>query len=312
MCRDKYRSRLRLREAGLQVPAFQRFARQSDPHEVAHAVIFPCVLKPLALSGSRGVIRANDAEELADAFTRINKLLGKAEIGALHDPANNFIQVEDYVDGIEIAVEGLVDAGQLRVLAIFDKPDPLIGPFFEETIYVTPSRLSAQMQAEIVRVLQGAVQALGLWSGPLHAEMRLNSGGAWVLEVAARPIGGLCARSLRFQEGISLEEVILRHALGERLEPKRETCASGVMMIPIPRAGFLERVEHVEAAAGTPGVEAIEITAKLRQELVPLPEGASYLGFIFARGETPEFVEQALRQAHGKLNFVISPALRVV
>lgn len=311
-CREKYLSRECLRSAGLQVPRFRRFARNGNPLRLASAVNFPCVLKPLTLSGSRGVIRANSAAEFVTAFERIAKLLSSPEVGVLRDPATDLIQVEDYVDGAEVAVEGLVDSGELHVLAVFDKPDPLRGPFFEETIYVTPSRLPASTQQQIGSVLQKAVSALGLDRGPLHAEMRLNSEGLWILEVAARPIGGLCARSLRFNHGMSLEELILRHALGEEMQPVRESCASGVMMIPIPQAGLLEAVENVGAAERTPGIEAIEITAKLRQQLVPLPEGASYLGFIFARGESPEFVEQALRQAHGKLKFVISPALPVV
>ena len=311
ICRDKYRSRECLRRAGLRVPRFQRFARSQDPRQIT-PVSFPCVLKPLTLSGSRGVIRANNSEEFAVAFERIGKLLGSPEVGVLLDPANEFVQVEEYIEGVEVAVEGLVAHGRLQVLAIFDKPDPLVGPFFEETIYVTPSRLPANFQEQIAHTIQDAVSALGLRHGPLHSEMRLNAAGVWMLEVAARPIGGLCARSLRFQENRSLEELILRHALGESVEPAREGCASGVMMIPIPQAGFLEAVENVEEAEHTAGVEAVEITAKLRQRLVPLPEGASYLGFIFARGESPEFVEQALRAAHSKLRFVISSALKVL
>jgi biotin carboxylase len=245
ICRDKYLSRTVLRAAGLQVPGFQRFSRTRDPRELATAVPFPCVLKPLTLSGSRGVIRANTREEFAAAFQRIRMLLDSPEVGALRDEAAGFIQVEEYVDGVEIAVEGLVSAGQLQVLAIFDKPDPLVGPFFEETIYVTPSRLPAKTQEQIDMTLQRVVQALGLRHGPLHAELRLNADGEWILEIAARPIGGLCARSLRFQNGMSLEELILRNALGQNLKPVREACASGVMMIPIPQAGCLEGVENV-------------------------------------------------------------------
>lgn len=312
ICRDKYRSRAALRAAGLQVPDFQRFPRSCAARELAPAVSFPCVLKPLTLSGSRGVIRANTGEEFVAAFERIRKLLDSPEVGALRDPAAEFIQVEQYVEGREVAVEGLVASGRLQVLTIFDKPDPLTGPYFEETIYVTPSRLPGEAQQQIGRALQRAMDALGLRHGPVHAEARLNAAGVWILEVAARPIGGLCARSLRFQNGMTLEELILRNALGEALEPVRESCASGVIMIPIPQAGFLEAVDNVEEAARTPGVEGIEITAKRRQELVPLPEGASYLGFIFARGESPEFVEEALRKAHGRLRFVVSPALKVV
>lgn len=314
ICRDKYLSRARLRSAGLRLPEFRRFPVGADPREIVRAerIFFPCVLKPLALSGSRGVIRANTPKEFVEAFNRIRKLLQGADIGVLRDAASEFIQVENYLEGVEIAVEGLVDHGRLKVLAIFDKPDPMEGPFFEETIYVAPSRLGAEVQAEVARVLQSAVNALGLYHGPLHAELRINPQGVWIMEVAARPIGGLCARALRFGDGVSLEELIIRHALGQPVSDlEREKASSGVMMIPIPQEGIYEGVENVAEAARVPGVEAIEITAKVRQKLVPLPEGSSYLGFIFARADSPEFVEKALRGAHGKLRFVISAALPV-
>ena len=322
ICRDKYLSRERLREAGLNVPAFIRYVIGSNPNEVLVSgdapIPFPCVLKPLALSGSRGVIRANTPQEFAVAFERIRALLASRDVQVLREDTSHFIQAETYVDGVEIAVEGLVDRGRLQVLAIFDKPDPLTGPYFEETIYVTPSRLPPETQATVAWTLERAVRALGLYHGPLHAELRLNSGGVWVMEVATRSIGGLCSRALRFHwpgapNLISLEELIIRLALGEPIhDVRREEQASGVMMIPIPEAGIFENVEGVERAMQTPGVEDIQITAKPSQKLVPLPEGASYLGFIFARGNSPDFVEDALRQAHGKLRFVIQPALPVI
>ena len=322
VCANKYLSRERLRAAGLNVPAFTRFALDSDPGEVVAAsparFEFPCVLKPLALSGSRGVIRADDPAEFVRAFERIRNLLRSGEVQSLRESASNFIQVETYVEGAEIAIEGLVDRGRLRMLAIFDKPDPLVGPFFEETIYVTPSRLSRETQDCVTEALEHAVLALALFHGPLHAEVRLNSGGVWILEVAARCIGGLCSRALRFTSpdfggDIALEELLIRLALGEDVTSVlREKVASGVMMIPIPEAGVFERVEGVEEAMTTPGVTDIRMTAKPDQQLVPLPEGSSYLGFIFARGSTPDFVEQTLRQAHRNLRFIIQPALPVI
>jgi hypothetical protein len=234
----------------------------------------------------------------------------------MRDESAGWIQVESFIPGREVAVEGLVTGGRLRVLAIFDKPDPLDGPFFEETIYVTPSRLDDAAQQAVTECTQQAISALGLSDGPIHGEVRLNHDGAWMLEVAARPIGGLCAGALRFQSGgrlLSLEELILRHALGDSVDNvARESCASGVMMIPIPHEGFYEGVENVEAAQRIAGVERVEITAKLRQKLVPLPEGASYLGFIFARGEDPPSVEDALRKSHAQLTFLISQAIPVV
>jgi biotin carboxylase len=314
ICRDKFRTRERMARAGLRVPWYLRVAAGSRPESLAKKVPFPCVLKPLGLSASRGVIRANHREEFIAAFRRIRALLRSPEVRRTNPEAAKWIQVESFIPGREVAVEGLLTRGRLRVLAIFDKPDPLDGPFFEETIYVTPSRLPDARQHAVEECIERVVVAVGLRHGPLHAELRLNDEGAWLLEMAARPIGGLCARALRFgEQRMPLEELILRHALGEPVEAlARELEASSVMMIPIPRAGAYEGVEGVEEAAGTPGVTGIEITAKLRQKLVPVPEGASYLGFIFARGATPEVVEQALRQAHAKLRFAISANLPVV
>ncbi len=312
-CRDKYQSRERLRAAGLRVPAFTCFQVDDDPRAVAREVEFPCVLKPLALSASRGVIRADTPEEFVAAFERIRALLRSRDVQVLREESSNFIQMERFIPGREVALEGLLERGRLKVLALFDKPDPLDGPFFEETIYVTPSRLPAETQKEIVAAVGLACKALGLSHGPLHAELRLNREGPWVLEVAARSIGGLCARALRFEGGTSLEELIIRQALGEDVSGvAREGAAAGVMMIPIAQAGIYEGVEGVRAAEETPGVEEVVITAKAEQKLVPLPEGSSYLGFIFARAATPELVEGALRAAHAKLRFRIRTELPVI
>ncbi len=322
VCRDKYLARERLRAAGLNVPAFARFPLETDPRELhASAAInigFPCVLKPLALSASRGVIRADNPEQFVNAFERIKTLLRSREVQVMREETTRFIQVEAFVEGEEIAIEGVMDRGWLRVLALFDKPDPLAGPFFEETIYVTPSRLSPELETRTIQTLEQAVRALGLFHGPFHAELRINSRGIWPLEVAARSIGGLCSRALRFcapgfDDPISLEELIIRLALGMDVEAiHREESASGVMMIPFPAAGVFQDVEGVDQALETPGIEEVLITVKANEELVPLPEGSSYLGFIFARGCSPEFVEGALRRAHQKLRFVVKPTLRVI
>jgi hypothetical protein len=266
------------------------------------------VLKPLGLSASRGVIRANSQKEFHAAFRRIESLLADPDIARLHEDQDRFLQVESFIDGREFALEGILTNGQLRVLALFDKPDPLNGPFFEETIYVTPLREDSSTQAAIVNTTQAAVNALGLTEGPIHAEMRVNRHGVWMLEVAARPIGGLCARVLP-----GLEELILRHAAGvDAGDIAMSTPAAGVMMIPIPRAGIYVDVEGLERARSQPGIEEVIVTAKQRQKLVPLPEGASYLGFIFARGETPAAVEESLRSSHRQLLFEIATALPVV
>ena len=220
--------------------------------------------------------------------------------------------MEGFIEGREVALEGILDRGRLRLLALFDKPDPLDGPFFEETIYVTPSRLEQEVQAQILQATERAGRALGLVHGPIHAELRVNRAGPWVLELAARSIGGLCSRVLRFGTGISLEELIIRHAFGMDIGRfHREDLAAGVMMIPIPQAGIYRRVEGLEEALRTPGIEEITISAKEGQKILPLPEGSSYLGFIFARGSSPQQVEDALRQAHKGLRLEIAPSLDV-
>jgi biotin carboxylase len=322
ICRNKYRSRQRLQECGLNVPRFTRFSIDADPTDIVKLGVapigFPCVLKPLALSASCGVIRADNPQEFISAFQQIRSLLRSPEVRGRGDQACDYLQVEEYIEGEEIAVECLVDRGRLNILAVFDKPDPLVGPFFEESIYVTPSRLPLETQAAVLQELRHAVHALDLRHGPLHAELRINTRGSWILEVAARSIGGLCSRALRFRapnrdESISLEELIIRLALGEDVDSiRREEAAAGVMMIPVPQAGVFQRVEGVEEASKTRGVEEIIITARPNQKLTPLPRGTSYPGFIFARGPSPELAEQALRDAHQKLRFVLGQALPVI
>lgn len=308
--RDKYQTRRVLAAAGMRTPEYQRFSVDDDPGQAAHQVSYPCVVKPLALSASRGVMRANNPDEFRVAFERLVSILRAVDL----DDASNVNQVEhqilveSFLPGVEVAVEGLLMGGELSVLAIFDKPDPLEGPFFEETIYVTPSRHPVAVQEEIIDTTQKAVTALGLTEGPVHAELRVNEGGCCLLEVAPRSIGGYCSRALRFGAGATLEELIIQHALGLPLTSTLPaTPASGVMMIPIPRAGILCEVQGIEQARQVPGIDEIRMTIPVGREVVPLPEGSQYLGFIFARAETPERAEAALRMAHARLNFVIMP-----
>jgi biotin carboxylase len=317
-CQDKYVARQLYQAAGLPVPAFFPAPVDEGPDQASRRARYPCVLKPMGLSASRGVIRANNEGEFRAAFERIRMLLERSpDLHGAPEGQKRYLQVEDYIDGREFALEGLVTEGHLETLAIFDKPDPLEGPFFEETIYVTPSRESAAVQQSLVETATQAVRALGLWHGPAHVELRFNNAGAWILETAARPIGGLCAKALRFDLGegrpIPLEELIIRHAFGERFRRLRlEGPASGVMMIPIPKRGVFESAGGVERAAAVPGIEDVIITAKPGQRLMPLPEGASYLGFIFARGDEPEEVETALRRSHAELRFHIATELETL
>jgi biotin carboxylase len=294
--KNKFLSRERFHAAGLLVPEYRLNAQP---------LRYPCVLKPLRLSASRGVIRADNAEQFQAAFARIQKLVEHEE--------DRSIQVEDFIPGREFALEGIVSKGKLQTLALFDKPDPLDGPFFEETIYVTPSREADRLQRAIHETAQAAVTALGLTDGPVHAEMRVNDRGVWMLEVAARPIGGLCSRVLRFANGESLEEILLRHAIGEDVSATRRASGGhGVMMIPIPRAGVYAGTLGIDDARAVDGIEDVVITAKEGQMMLPLPEGASYLGFIFARADSAESAEAALRRSHACLHFELATALPVV
>jgi biotin carboxylase len=312
--RNKLACRLAMRRAGLLVPWFQPAPASRDPQTLAADVPYPCVVKPLALSGSRGVIRADTPAEFVEAFDRLRTLLRAPDVRIERDSAHDMIMIESFIPGREYAIEGLLDRGVLRTLAIFDKPDPLDGPFFEETIYLTPSGLDESRQADVRAAVTKAAQAIGLVHGPVHAEVRVNDAGVFVLEVAARPIGGLCSKALRFSKNaegsVSLEEVLLRHALGEDVSQyEREARASGVMMIPIPRRGIYKGVDGIDEAREVRGIEEIRITAKPDQQLIPLPEGKSYLGFIFARAATSGEVDDALREAHRRLRFRVDRAL---
>ena len=312
-CRSKLRQRQVLCSAGLPVPEFFAFQVGEAVESVLTRVKFPCVVKPLRLSASQGVIRANDAAEFAAAVRRIARLLASAEIQVTREPELDRLLVESYVPGAEVALEGLLDRGGLRVLALFDKPDPLEGPYFEESIYTTPSRLPSETQAQIFDCAARTVCALGLSEGPVHAEFRVNRAGPWVLEASPRLIGGLCSRALRFgPQRIFLEEFLVRHAIGlPSAGLERESLAAGVMMIPVPSSGVLEEVAGVDQAAAIPGVDEIHITARLHDFIAAWPEGSSYLGFIFARAEAPQQVEAALRRAHQALRFRIAARLPV-
>ncbi|HXZ20116.1 MAG TPA: ATP-grasp domain-containing protein [Candidatus Acidoferrales bacterium] len=311
--RNKFLQRERLSAARVPVPQFFSFALDDDLGPVLPRVQFPSVVKPLMLSMSQGVVRADGPDQFRAAVARIRALVQSPEIQVTREAGLDRLLVENFLPGPEIALEGLLEDGSLRTLAIFDKPDPLEGPYFEETIYVTPSRLAPRALAVVEDCARQAVAALGLTRGPIHAEFRVNARGPWVLEVQPRPIGGLCARALRFgPEKIPLEELLVRHALGmDTRSLQRESAASGVMMIPVPSSGILEGVAGIEEAARLAHIESVEITARPHDYIAAWPEGSSYLGFIFARAPQPAEVESALRAAHACLCFDLRPRLPV-
>ena len=316
-CHNKLRTREVFREAGLPSPWFRAVALTPEPEPALLGIKYPCVIKPMSLSASQGVMRADNRDDFLAAISRLKHLFERPELRSQRECDFSQALVEDYIPGEEVATEGVLIDGALKLLTIFDKPDPLEGPFFEETIYVTPSRLSAQQQEAILRSAENAARAIGLAHGPMHAEFRINERGVWPVEIAPRPIGGLCARSLEFcspehRHLISLEELILRHAIGEDISSwQREELASGVMMIPVPTSGTLESVYGIEDARHVRGVTEVEITARIRDTILAWPEGSSYLGFIFAKAETTNDVEDALRSAHARLRFNIRETLPV-
>jgi biotin carboxylase len=299
--------RRRLAEHGVPQPAFRVFSRDESAASAAAAVRYPCVLKPTYLAGSRGVIRADGPEEFLAAWVRIGGILDLPDVARRGGKLAREILVEEFVPGLEVSLEGLLDRGSLSVLALFDKPDPLDGPFFEETIYVTPSRRPPEEQRAIRDLVAEGARALELSEGPVHAEVRWGPTGPRLIEIAARSIGGLCSRTLSFGTGMSLEEIILRSALRMPVETlEREKGAAAVLMIPIPKAGILESVAGLDRAKGVPGVVDAVVSAHTGQRLVPLPEGSRYLGFVFSRAATPEAAEAALREAHRRLEFRIA------
>jgi biotin carboxylase len=308
LTRDKLAFRQLLRGRGLNAPSFRNLPHDADLEQWAEQVDYPAVVKARRLSSSRGVVRVNDKQEFIAAAKWVRQIQGRAD----RESQELGLVVEDFIPGKEYALEGLLNEGKLTVLALFDKPDPLDGPYFEETIYVTPSRLPEAMQGEIADTVRRACELAGLVSGPIHAEMRVNQQGVWLLEVAARSIGGLCGRVLRHALGMSLEEVVLRQALGMPVPQAEARGAAGVLMIPVPKRGIYQGVSGMDVARRIPGVTDIQIAVEPGTRMLPVPEGASYLGFIFSQAATPAQAEQALRVGHNLLGFDIQTEVEVV
>ena len=308
IARRKDHARACLLSAGVAVPAHQRIELDNSIAAQLQELNYPCVLKPLAMSGSRGVIRVDDTESAQLAINKIMTILREVEVA---DEAEAIL-AESFIEGIEIAYEGILANGELTTLALFDKPDPLNGPYFEETYYISPSRLSEKLQQQVKQTVLDACQAYGLRQGPIHAELRIDANEkAWVLEVAARTIGGECARLVELVTGQALEKLVLAQLLEIPLPIIKFQAGAGVLMIPIPRAGILRRIEGISDAKAVSGIEELVISVRDGHELVPLPEGSSYLGFIYAVADSAEDAEFALREAHRKLTIVTAPVFKL-
>ena len=306
--RDKLAFRELLCAHGYNCPDFHHLQDDAEPSALISRLHFPVVVKARRLSASRGVIRADNSQQYLQAVERVRTIQKKAD----RDAAALGQVIESFIPGMEYALEGILENGRLKILALFDKPDPLNGPYFEETLYVTPSRLPQKIQDEIAHTVQRACRHAGLTTGPVHTEMRLNSDGVWLLEIAARSIGGLCGRVLRHSLGMSIEELILRQALGEPLPALSPGKSVAVMMIPIPARGIYRGVRNLNLASKLPGITDIQITADIGHIIIPPPEGASYLGFIFASAVNPDEAETVIRSAHRCLQFDIQPEFQVI
>jgi len=268
---------------------------------------WPCVLKPLSMSASRGVIRVNDKNEFITACERLKPIVATANTRF----EQTHLLIEDYIDGIEIAYEGFLHQGELNTITIFDKPDPLTGPYFAETIYVTPSSLPAELQQTIKTVISKACAAYGLQTGAVHAECRIDkNNNVWILEIASRTIGGDCARLLD-NEQFRIEELAITLAMDRAPDVTMPEQARGVMMIPIKQSGLLKRVEGLLKAGKVAGIDKIDIIIQPGHELVPLPEGNQYLGYIFASAKSTKQVTDAIRRAYACLEFVSAPVFNI-
>ena len=295
--RDKGRQRALMEAAEVPQPRFRVIGPGEDPRPAGDEVGYPLVVKPLDRAAGQGVIRVDRAEDLASVVKRVDGIVGPSVP----------LLVEEYMGGAEVALEGIVREGDLTTLALFDKPDSVEGPYFPETLLITPSRLEASVQAECQRVAVAALQSIGISHGSVHVEMKVEGGSVRVIEIAARSIGGLCSKSLNFGlMGTTLETLILRNAIGlDKPELRREEIASGVLMIPIPTAGTFVEIRGVESLAHIEHVTAVDITTQAGSRVEPPPEGDRYLGFVFARAQTPETVEKALREAMRAIEVVI-------
>jgi biotin carboxylase len=304
---DKAAQRRRWAAAQVAQPTFRVVPAEATEdvlRQAAAEVGAPCVVKATSLSASQGVLRADDPAAAVAAARRVREVLATAG-----RPGPEPLLVEEYVPGPELSIDGLLTAGALTVTAVFDKPWTTEGPTFEETLLITPSRLAEPVLAAAIYAAGQAARALGLTHGPIHAELRIDERGGQarpvMLELAARCIGGLCSRALRFPGGTSLEEMVLAHALGRPVPGHHGGRPSGVLMLPVPRPGVLRAVDGRTEAAAVPGVTGLSITVPVGQRVRPLPDGDRYLGFIFAEGETQDQVERTLSVAHDRLRVVI-------
>lgn len=293
-------ARMRLQQYACNVPEFS-ISTFGNADSIACSIHYPVVIKPLMLSGSRGVIRANNEAEFITAVEILKDIVAQ-EPGSGYEQSH--FLVEEFLQGDEVALDGFMQQGKLIPLALFEKPEPLNGPYFEESYYITPDRHNPTTQQQIWQEVERCCHAYGITHGPIHAEARLTSKGIVLLEMASRTIGGQCAQLLEYTLGCTLEEVIMRLMCMETPTTTTPEQHAGVLMIPIPEKGLLKRIEGLTEAQQIKHITSVELFIQPGYEMVPLPQGSSYLGFIFARAKTFKATFEALRLAHSKLRFI--------
>lgn len=305
---NKFLMRQRLRNGGAVVPDFQCFAIGDNAGEIAKSLRFPVVIKPTYGQGSLGVIRADTVDEFEKAFQYTSRIIVDLDMrpSAVRDRSG--ILVEQYIPGEEYTVELLMHEGKPYSLAVFEKPDPLEGPYFEEGIYVTPIRRDEKIRSLLVEAAIRGSRALGIETGPCHCELRLSGELPYILEIAARPIGGFCSQVFADLMGFDLHDLVLQNAVGLPVMPPpiADGVALGVMMLPVPGRGNLARVSGVDRALDIDGIMSVKIHVEAGSRILPYPEQSCYIGTVLATGSSADEVVARLKSAAKAVSFELT------
>lgn len=307
---DKPMMKQRFAAAGIPAADFIVAADEDEAVAWAEAGGYPVVVKPCRGSASQGVIRANDEHTLRQAYRRLRRIIRDHELDNGGRPPSAHL-VERYLPGSELSCELLLQYGAPEVITEFGKPLPLTGPYFEESIYLTPPALGAALRREVHELSMAAAKALGFYHGPAHCEIRLTPDGPKVLEIAGRLLGGACAGSFRDRLGEDLDALLLRSALGERITlpaPADDAPTVGALMIPVPGEGRVVAVRGDDGARRVPGVRDVSLQTEPGEIVVPFPEQACYaVGFVSASGPDEAAVVGSLGQAAAQISLELTP-----
>ena len=253
------------------------------------------VLKPIYGTASKSVLKINNVEKNKE---QIEKLM--------QDCFDQDLVIEEYIDGKEYALEGTIINSELKKIVIFDKPVEYKHPYFEESIYITPSELSSEAEKRVVSIVDKACKKIGLEDGPVHVEFKINENQIFIIEINPRMIGGLCSRCLSFGLfKVSLEEIILHAFMNNELKNiELLNNYVGVLMIPTPKSGKFISINKEELEK-IPNISNVEITVPEGSDLLEPPYGDKYLGFAFSQGIDKKTVNESLLTAMNLANPII-------